>query len=79
MFLLSNSNTKIINELYEDFTRVEVTVGRHINNKNKGESKKNNEVLIFNYSNLTSTLVIFLSNFFRTSSLISRVSLKKTV
>jgi DNA adenine methylase len=51
MFLLSNSNTKIINELYKDFTIVEVTVGRHINNKNKGESKKNNEVLIFNYSN----------------------------
>jgi DNA adenine methylase len=55
MFLLSNSNTKIINELYdyEHFTIKEVTVGRHINNnnKNKGESKKNNEVLIFNYSN----------------------------
>ena len=54
-FLLSNSNTKIINELYdyEHFTIKEVTVGRHINNnnKNKGESKKNNEVLIFNYSN----------------------------
>ena len=50
MFLLSNSNTKIINELYKDFTIIEVTVGRHINNKNKGEIKNNNEVLIFNYS-----------------------------
>ena len=53
MFLLSNSNTAFINEIYKDFTIVEVTVGRHINNKNKGssvKSKKNNEVLIFNYS-----------------------------
>ena len=53
MFLLSNSNTNFINELYKDFTIVEVTIGRHINNKNKDsgiKSKKNNEVLIFNYS-----------------------------
>ena len=46
MFLLSNSNTAFINNLYKDFTIVEVTVGRHINNKNKGESKINNEVCI---------------------------------
>ena len=50
-FLLSNSNTKIINDLYKDFTIIKVTVGRHINNKQKVESKNNNEVLIFNYSN----------------------------
>lgn len=51
MFLLSNANTELINDLYKDFTIVEVTVGRNINNKNKGVSKKNNEVLIFNYKN----------------------------
>jgi len=39
-FLLSNSNTKLINDLYKDFTIIPVTVGRHINNKNKGVSKK---------------------------------------
>jgi len=53
MFLLSNSNTQFINELYKDFTIVKVTVGRHINNKNKGKNKNvgPNEVLVFNYSN----------------------------
>jgi DNA adenine methylase len=61
MFLLSNSNTTFINELYKDFTIIEVTVGRHINNKNKRKNtsclgpigpqnnSRPNEVLIFNY------------------------------
>lgn len=57
MFLLSNSNTKLINELYNEFTIKEVTVGRNINNKNKGISKENNEVLIYNY-NKTDTFTL---------------------
>lgn len=53
-FLLSNSNTEFIRELYKDFTIVEVTVGRYINNKKnlpKKEPKQDNEILVFNYDN----------------------------
>jgi DNA adenine methylase len=53
MFLLSNSNTEFIKELYKKFKIVEVSVGRYINNKNiknGRDTKINNEVLIFNYS-----------------------------
>lgn len=51
-FLLSNSNTDFIRELYSEFNIVEVTVKRHLNNKNKTSSRQklNNEVLIFNYT-----------------------------
>jgi DNA adenine methylase len=48
-FLLSNSNTEFITTLYKDYNILEVSVGRHINNKNKTDQKKNNEVLIYNY------------------------------
>ena len=50
-FLLSNSNTEFINTLYNNFTIDKISVGRHINNKNKKETKnKLNEVLIYNYN-----------------------------
>jgi DNA adenine methylase len=52
-FLLSNSNTEFIKELYKNFKIVEVSVGRYINNKNIKNDRDNNiknEVLIFNYS-----------------------------
>ena len=39
-FLLSNSNTKFIRDIYKDFNIVEVTVGRHINNKKNSKETK---------------------------------------
>lgn len=55
IFVLSNSNTKFIRELYKDFIITEVTVGRHINNKNKSDKVIiNNEVII---SNCTNTVI----------------------
>jgi DNA adenine methylase len=48
-FLLSNSNTEFINELYGEFNIVGVTVGRNLNNNVKVAKKSNNEVIVMNY------------------------------
>lgn len=51
-FLLSNSNTQYIKNLYKDFNIKELNITRNINNSpnvNKKTNLKNNELIIFNY------------------------------
>lgn len=48
-FLLSNSNTKFIRELYKNYDINIVKVNRHINSNSKARKKSAEEVLIKNY------------------------------
>jgi DNA adenine methylase len=59
-FILSNSNTTLINKLYKHFIIIPLSVGRHINNyikinsdekeKKEKKEKKENEVIILNFT-----------------------------
>ena len=66
--MLTNHNTKLINDLYKDFHIVPIITNRNVNSKGDGRKNQGDEVIIMNYQNK-------LSNFFETLE-ITNIELK---
>ena len=70
-WMLTNHNTKLINDLYKDFHIVPIITNRNVNSKGDGRKNQGDEVIIMNYQNK-------LSNFFETLE-ITNIELKDLV